>query len=264
MTNIATRVHYGFDILTNLKNGWFFNIVPVKKKLAHANSWHTIAQFATKIIMRPELAEKNINRIHNMKLAAVRINGLCLNPAQIFSLSKIVGCAKKSRGYKKGPVLLNGRLTFAEGGGLCQVSTTLFNAALLANCEILEKFNHSSDIWGDNRFIELGKDAVYVFGRKDLKFRNNSRSQLVVQMDVNEDDMHLTCKILSPDRLPGKVKITTDILKTILPEGVNINKNIRKGWLVETKRQFINNTNQEKQTYHQIEEYQPVILNGQT
>lgn len=58
---------------------------------------------------------------------------------------------------RTGPMIMGDSLGFTVGGGLCQITTTLFNAALLANLQILEKHNHNMDIWGNNRFIELGR-----------------------------------------------------------------------------------------------------------
>lgn len=174
--------------------------------------WHIIGEFQTVIRHRPELGEQNQNRIANMKTACRAICGMLLETGQIFSLERAIGDPSADRGYLPGPVILNGKLRSSTGGGLCQISTTLFNAALLANLDILEKHNHSTDIWGEQRMVDLGKDATYAYLRKDLIFRNPFNNAVKLQMEVLGDCSALRCRVWSPAANPYTVNIRHSVL----------------------------------------------------
>jgi vancomycin resistance protein VanW len=180
---------------------------PETRTPAIPDGWHIIGEFQTAIRHRPELGEQNQNRIANMKKACRAIGGMLLEPGQVFSLERVIGEPSLDRGYLPGPVILNGKLRSSTGGGLCQISTTLFNAALLANLDILEKHNHSADIWGEQRMVDLGKDATYAYLRKDLIFRNPFKSAVILQIEVLDDCSCLSCRVWSSIANPYTVSI---------------------------------------------------------
>lgn len=193
--------------------GWYFNFANPEARMPTVPAdWHIIGEFQTAIRHRPELGEQNQNRIANMRTACRAIGGLLLEPGQIFSLERVVGDPSADRGYLPGPVILNGKLRSSTGGGLCQISTTLFNAALFANLDILEKHNHSADIWGEQRIIDLGKDATYAYLRKDLIFRNPFKSAVILQIEVLDDCSGLRCRFWSSVANPYTVSIRHRIL----------------------------------------------------
>ncbi len=125
------------------------------------------------------LENKEENTLHNIKLASQEINGRIVKPQEIFSFNKYVGPAEKEDGYKEGIIIANGKFESGYGGGVCQVSSTLYNAALLANLAVVERYNHS--IYGEaTKYVPLGRDAAVFFGYKDLKFRNNLDHEIVI------------------------------------------------------------------------------------
>jgi vancomycin resistance protein VanW len=193
--------------------GWYFHFANPKYRIpAIPVGWHMIGEFQTAIRNRPELGDQNHNRIANMKMACQSICGMQLEPGQIFSLERVIGEPSAERGYLPGPVILNGKLRSSTGGGLCQISTTLFNAALLANLDILEKHNHSADIWGEQRMVDLGKDATYAYLRKDLIFRNPFKNAVILQIEVLSDCAALRCRVWSSAANPYTVNIRHQVL----------------------------------------------------
>jgi len=248
------RARLLWDDIKCLLRGWYFKFTGQDSRyIGELKGWHTISDFSTKIKVRKELKEANSHRISNMKIGCQMINSILIRPGEIFSLRKIIGEADEKRGFKTGPMIVKGELGYATGGGLCQVSTTLFNAVLEANLDILEKHNHSTDIWGENRFIELGRDAVYVYGRKDLKFRNNLNDDIVILFKVDEDALQLVCQILCRQEIEGKVELKSKILQEINPN----KNNYGSGWVTLTERFLIKRTGTREKTYKKKEKYKP-------
>lgn len=114
-------------------------------------------------------AVSNRNRTTNLILAANKINGLVLMPGETFSYNKIVGERTISAGYKEAPIYVEGRVENGVGGGICQIATTLYNAVLYANLEIVERSNHQFV----PSYANASRDATVVYGAIDFKFKNN-------------------------------------------------------------------------------------------
>ncbi|MGQ9531407.1 MAG: VanW family protein [Desulfotomaculales bacterium] len=129
------------------------------------------------------------NRTYNIAVAADALNGLLVPPGQVVSFNEIVGPRSQEAGYKDAPVILNNALVTGVGGGVCQVSSTLYTCVLLAGLEVLERSNHSLPV----DYVPLGLDATVVYGYLDLKFRNNTGSYLYLTTRVTGDT--LTVKI---------------------------------------------------------------------
>ncbi len=146
------------------------------------------------------------NKIHNMDLACAKINQVLIMPGEVFSFWAIVGYPGRLQGFRKGRNLVGGKVQGAYGGGLCQVSGILYYIALSTDLEILERHNHSIDIYAENeRFASLGSDATVVYGYKDLRIRNTTLHPISFCLEVNEH--HLTAKLLS-----------TEVISTHTPE----------------------------------------------
>ena len=109
------------------------------------------------------------NQAHNAALAVRSINGRWLKPGEAFSFNKTVGSWSSDSGYKRAPVSYDGELVPAWGGGVCQTSTTLYNAALLAGLTVTERHRHR---W-HARYVAPGRDAAVAFSNIDLRFRND-------------------------------------------------------------------------------------------
>ncbi len=186
---------------------------PSPLKPSTYRSYKTVGEFKTKIKWRPELGELNENRIHNMEECARRISGIRIKPGQYFSLRRIIGHPTGERGgYKDGPMLINGKLKHVSGGGICQVSTTLFNVGLMSGMRIIEKWNHTWDVWGgDKRFIDLGRDATYAYGRRDLIIQNPYDQALILVMEVDRVNLHLNTIIMAKETIDVKAEVSVDV-----------------------------------------------------
>lgn len=114
------------------------------------------------------LINKNKERISNINLAINKINNYIIKPNGVFSFNKIVGERSAKSGYKKAPIIDNGKDKSGYGGGICQLSSTLYNAANKAGLKILERHAHSKEV----HYVAKGKDAAVNYGNKDLKFKN--------------------------------------------------------------------------------------------
>ena len=108
------------------------------------------------------------SRKTNISLVAQAIDGKVVLPGQIFSFNAVVGNTTKEKGYKLATSYANGKMVQDYGGGTCQVSTTLYNAVLRANLEIVERRNHSYIV----SYVDIGTDATIAYPTTDFKFKN--------------------------------------------------------------------------------------------
>jgi len=142
-------------------------------------------------IYSTSLENKEENTIYNIRLASEVINGILVKPQEIFSFNKYVGPAEKADGYKESTIIANGVFVNGYGGGICQVSSTLYNAALLANLPIAERYNHS--VYGDaTKYVPLGQDAAIFYEFKNLRFKNNSDHMIVIFSKVFRDTLQVS------------------------------------------------------------------------
>lgn len=111
----------------------------------------------------------NYNRTTNLKLASAKINGTVLMPGEEFSYNDVVGERTIAAGYKEAPIYISGRVEDGLGGGICQITTTLYNAVVYANLEITDRSNHQFV----PSYIGAGLDATVYYGSVDFKFKNN-------------------------------------------------------------------------------------------
>lgn len=128
--------------------------------------------------------ENNINRRDNIILAISKINGTVLAPGETFSFNEIVGERTKETGYKEALSFIGGKVVPSTGGGICQVSTTLFNAFLPLGFEIEERRNHMFTV----SYVPLGMDAAVAYGILDLKFKNTSSWPVKIEGKVTKDN----------------------------------------------------------------------------
>ena len=125
----------------------------------------------------------NVNekeRTENVKLAAESINNVILMPGQEFSYNNVVGERSTERGYKIAKVYQAGQVVDGLGGGICQVSSTLYNAVVKADLEVLERKNHSLPV----SYVKLGRDATVVYGVLDFRFRNNQQYPVRIESSI--------------------------------------------------------------------------------
>ncbi|KXG78931.1 Vancomycin B-type resistance protein VanW [Thermotalea metallivorans] len=128
-----------------------------------------------------QFSATNKSRTQNIALAARTINGTVLMPGEIFSFNERVGPRTESRGYQNAPVIFKGELVDGLGGGICQVSSTMYNAILLSNLNIVERINHSIP----STYVPKGRDATVSYGVLDFKFQNILSQPIYIETFIN-------------------------------------------------------------------------------
>jgi len=142
---------------------------------------------------------------HNAELAVLKLNGAVIKPGEVFSFNKRVGTWSRDQGYQRAPVSYNGTLIADWGGGVCQTSTTLYNAALLAGMEIVERSHHrfAPD------YVPPGRDAAVAYDDIDLKFRNSLPYPVSLKGAVDGDRLEIA--FLGSKALTTKPQIVSEI-----------------------------------------------------
>ena len=138
------------------------------------------------------------NRVNNMALAASRINGIVLEPGEEFSMNKTILDRTKENGYYLAPAIRNGTYEKEYGGGVCQVSATLFNAVMMADLTVTERHHHSWPM----HYVPIGRDATIATGYKDFKFVNSTEGELVIFAHLDKKAKKVTVRLYgihSPD-----------------------------------------------------------------
>lgn len=192
----------------------------------------------------------DINRSNNLYTASSKINAYLLEPQQIFSFNGTVGIRSKENGYRSAMVIVGDDFEPGLGGGVCQVSSTLYNACLMAGLEIVERFNHALAV----SYVPLGQDATVYYGVQDFKFKNNTSSPIYLQ--VYAEGGKLTVKIYGnlQDKKEVKVYHVVDRLieyKTVSRLDESLNQGEEKikhegypGYIVRSFREFYDNQGQ--------------------
>ena len=129
----------------------------------------------------------NSNRSTNSRLCASKINGVVLMPGETFSFNSTVGKRTPEAGYKEAPAYLNGKTIMDYGGGICQVSSTLYNAVLYSNLEITERYNHGYQ----PSYVKSGLDATVSWGGPDFKFTNNRNYPIKIMTDTSNKILNI-------------------------------------------------------------------------
>lgn len=155
---------------------------------------------------------KNTDRTYNIHVAADALNNTLIKPGEVFSFNEVVGPRSKEKGYREALVIVDDQYQPGLGGGVCQVSSTLYNTALLAGLEIVERSNHTLPV----AYVPLGRDATVVYGGCDLKFRNNTTSYLCIRTSVQGG--RLTVKIFGNKRDRKIVSLETVVDRVIEPQ----------------------------------------------
>ncbi|AFM42336.1 putative vancomycin resistance protein [Desulfosporosinus acidiphilus SJ4] len=121
-----------------------------------------------------------VNRTENLTAAAKALNGKVIKPGGTFSFNQAVGPREAENGYKQAYVIINGEYVKGTGGGVCQVSSTLYNAVLLSNLKVAERVPHDVAV----TYVPAGQDATVNYPNIDFKFQNNTGSLVYLKSDV--------------------------------------------------------------------------------
>lgn len=196
-----------------------------------------------------------IGRTKNVTLAASKINDVILAPGESFSFNRVVGARTYENGFRDAKVYEGNKIVDGMGGGICQVSSTLYNAVLYANLEIVTRRNHSLAV----SYVPLGRDATVVYGAIDFVFKNNQKYPVkitasayggrltVAVKGIKVDDTKVELytetvatrayqefEEISPDLMPGEKKVTQNGSNGYT---INTYKVVKSGG--ESKREFV-------------------------
>ncbi|WP_375104181.1 VanW family protein [Paenibacillus sp. RS8] len=193
-----------------------------------------IMQFST------SLGASGPGRIYNVESAAKAVNGTVLPPGAVFDYGKAIEKAKIEYGFREAPVIVNGKLQAGVGGGICQVSSTLYNAALRTGLEIVERRNHSLPV----NYLPKGQDATFAEGYINFRFRNTTGKYLVIKAAVQ--GRSLTIKLFGTFPQNVTYKVHSQIVEVLPPVdkyvndpslprgGTRVIQNGKTGYVVET------------------------------
>lgn len=152
----------------------------------------------------------NINRSTNLELACEKINDKVFLPGETFSYNKTLGERTIAAGYKEAKVYENGEVVDGIGGGICQVSSTLYNSVLMANMEVTERRNHQFV----TSYTPEGRDATVVYGMTDLKFKNTRKYAIKIKATCSNGIVTVSIYGIKEDN-ECTVSFSTEILSTI-------------------------------------------------
>ena len=152
----------------------------------------------------------NSNRSTNIRLASEKIDGVVLMPGETFSYNQAVGKRTAEAGFKEAAVYINGTVGTDYGGGICQVSSTLYNAVLYANLEIVERHNHHFQ----TGYVKAGTDATVSWGTLDFQFKNNRNYP--IKLVCSGTGGKVICEIRGLYQDPEyEVEIESNVIQTI-------------------------------------------------
>lgn len=180
----------------------------------------------------------NENRSANINIAANAISGKVLMPGDIFSFNDVVGERSAEKGYKMAKVIANDKLVDDLGGGVCQVSTTLYNAVLKANIASVERYHHSLP----STYVGLGMDATVAYGLLDYKFKNTLPYPIYIESALN--NKNITFNIYSNNSLNNK---KYDIVNELVGNKVSVFKvTYEQGKIVSRDLLYIDKATEDK------------------
>ena len=152
----------------------------------------------------------NLNRSNNIEISAEKIDGTIIMPGETFSYNQTVGERTIAEGYKEAGAYAGGRVVQDVGGGICQTSSTLYNAALLANLEIVDRSNHQFL----TSYVSAGRDATVSWGSIDFKFKNSREYPIKIEARAKNGVCEMSIYGIKEEK-EYKVEIESNVLSYI-------------------------------------------------
>lgn len=154
-----------------------------KKAAENAVPVEELSSFSTKILAKEE------NRVNNISKACSTINGTVINSGEVFSFWKVIGNPTIEKGYQEAKAFTaKGGVTTAIGGGLCQVSSTIYNVVLnVPELETIERHQHTREVY----YVKLGNDASVSYGGADFQFKNNLSTPIKIYANCTKDAVNI-------------------------------------------------------------------------
>lgn len=152
-----------------------------------------------------------VGRAANLRLGSSSIDGILLLPGDEFSFNETTGPRVASAGYQEAPVIIRGELVPGIGGGICQVSTTLYNAVVRADLFVVERTNHSLPV----SYVPLGHDATVAFNLLDFRFRNNQQAPIFLESEVRGN--RITVRIFGKNKERPDIDLVSRVVQVVEP-----------------------------------------------
>lgn len=152
-------------------------IIPTKEILPDKDFSEFLKEISLRSSFSTDYSKSSAERKSNIQLALSKFNGLIVEPDEEISFNKITGERNKENGYKTAKIIIGGKYVDGVGGGVCQASTTLYNALLLSDLEILQVNHHTLPA----SYVPLSFDAMVSEGYADLKFKNNLDTPIFIK-----------------------------------------------------------------------------------
>jgi len=137
---------------------------------------------------RTSLADRTEAQRHNIRQAVLALDGVVLEPGETFSFNAVVGPRTPERGYREAPAFLERDLVKSIGGGICQLSSTVYNAVALAGLTIVERHPHSKIV----KSVPPGRDATVWYGMTDLRFKNSYSHSVRLRSEVQDASLRVS------------------------------------------------------------------------
>lgn len=159
-----------------------------------------------------DISSSTADRKHNIKNALNAINKAEIYPNEVFSFNRILGKRTIENGYRTAKIIVGDEFVDGIGGGVCQVSSTLYNSALLAGLEIVEANKHSKQVG----YVKYGFDAMVNFGSSDLKFKNNLSEKITIITNYSTNKIRI--RIYGEEMKNTSYKLTNEIVSVTEPK----------------------------------------------
>lgn len=188
-----------------------------------------------------------INRSHNVVLATRALNTTMVKPGEVFSYNETVGPREYKNGYRDAMVIIGDKFEEGLGGGICQVSSTLYNACLFAGLKIVERHPHNLAV----AYVPLGQDATVTYGQQDFRFQNNFEDPVYIWAVASNGKV--TMKIYGKLKYKQKIQVSHIVDQVIdfkeirepkedlTPGTTKVEQNGSPGYVVRSFRTFYNN-----------------------
>ncbi len=181
--------------IKNIKSGTFNAKLTLREKtilpeitLAASNDFGIEEEIA---VGKSDYSHSIPERIHNVILAASRFNGILIPPGEVFSFNEAIGDISSTTGYKPAYIIKDGKTVLGDGGGVCQVSTTLFRAAINAGLPVVERYAHAYRVSYYENDMKPGFDATVFSPTVDLKIKNDTSAHILIETEVDEENLLL-------------------------------------------------------------------------
>ena len=143
-----------------------------------------------------DMTNKKKNRLKNIRLAIEQVNGYVMESGETISFNQLVGPTTPERGFAKATVYIDGEETQGYGGGICQLSSTLYNAAMEAGLEIVERHPHKG---GTVHYVPAGRDATVSYGGVDLKVKNTKPFPVKIYASMDKNGVYVALKSIEQE-----------------------------------------------------------------